>query len=66
VATVRHGESNHIVQNIIFDAGFNDLNIFPMGVDKVFISNTLQLEVMCVINSARDFLNCVLWKVDVI
>jgi len=69
VATVHHGDSIPILQNRIMDAGFNDLNIFPMGADKVFISTTQQLEVMSVINGAGEFFNMLfvnfnLWNKD--
>jgi len=41
VVTVFNGEAIQVVQNIIEDFGFTDLDIIPMGVDKVFISSYL-------------------------
>lgn len=57
MVTVRDRESITIMQNRIMDVGFNDLNIFTIGGDKVFISTTQQLEVMYVINGAKEFFN---------
>ena len=39
VASVVNGEVISVVQNRIEDAGFTDLDIIPIGVDKVFIQS---------------------------
>jgi hypothetical protein len=37
VATVINGEAIPVVQNRITDAGFNNVEVIPMGADKVFV-----------------------------
>jgi len=37
IGTVRNGEAIPVIQNIVEDAGFRDVDIIPLGADKVFI-----------------------------
>lgn len=57
LATVRDGNSIPLTQHRIWDAGFDILNLIPLGADKVFISSTQDIGVMSVINGALDFFN---------
>ena len=56
VATVHNGESIPIIQTRIMDARFEDLNIIPMGVDKVFVSSLSNLDVQAAVTGAKEFL----------
>jgi hypothetical protein len=69
VATVNNGEAIPVVQNRISDAGFGDLDIIPMGADKVFIRRTEGGDAMDIVGGAAEFFNLVLsnltrWEKD--
>jgi hypothetical protein len=49
VATVLNIEAISVIHTHIFDAGFDDLDIIPLGADKVFICSLLA--------EAKDFFN---------
>ncbi|MCH79282.1 cysteine-rich receptor-like protein kinase [Trifolium medium] len=55
VATVINGEAIPIIQNRIMDAGFNELAIIPLGADKVFVRTSSEMDVVSILNGARDF-----------
>ncbi|MCI22325.1 sulfate transporter, partial [Trifolium medium] len=55
VATVLNGESVPLVQQRIEDGGFLDLVLTPLGADKVVLHIRTAEDVMCTINSARQF-----------
>jgi hypothetical protein len=59
VATVNNGEAIPVVQNRISDAGFGDLDIIPMGADKVFIRRTEGGDAMDIVGGAEEFFNLV-------
>ncbi|MCI81520.1 sulfate transporter, partial [Trifolium medium] len=46
VATVVNGEAVPLVQERIKDVGFNNLEIIPLGADKVFIRSLSEGDVM--------------------
>ena len=45
-----------MVQNRLKDADFTDLDIIPMGADRVFIQSLSDVEVMQTIEVASEFL----------
>jgi hypothetical protein len=55
VATVVNGESIPDVQNRIADAGFSDIEIMPMGADKVLIRSSFDVHVHTIIKDAKEF-----------
>ncbi|GAU12294.1 hypothetical protein TSUD_142030 [Trifolium subterraneum] len=55
VATVTKGEAIPVVQQRVADAGFNDLEIIPMGADKVFVRSLVETDVATVFEGAKDF-----------
>ncbi|MCI33980.1 sulfate transporter, partial [Trifolium medium] len=71
VATIINGEVVPVVHNRITDAGFNDLDIIPMGADKVLVQSLSGSDVASVMESAREFFsllfsNWVRWDNDVV
>ncbi|GAU30969.1 hypothetical protein TSUD_63800 [Trifolium subterraneum] len=59
VATVLNGEAIPVVQNRITDAGFKDVDIIPMGADKVFVRSSEGVDVMSIVSSANEFFRLV-------
>ena len=55
VASMINGESIPGVQNRIADAGFVDIEITPMGADRVMIRSLSEVDVYSSINEAKDF-----------
>lgn len=55
LASVRNGEVIPVNQTRIEDAGFKDLDVIPLGVDRVFIRSTSDVEVSSILVVARDF-----------
>jgi len=55
VATVINGEAISLVQQRIKDIGFKDLDIIPMGADKVFIHSLSEEAVISIIDRANHF-----------
>jgi len=53
--TVINGEAIPVIHNRIEDAGFGDLDVCPLGTDRVFLSSTSGKEVSSIIESAQDF-----------
>jgi len=71
IASVLYGESILVIQTQIEDAGFDDLNIIPLGADKVYIQCVSNTNVLSVFADAQDFYNLffskpVRWNQDVI
>ena len=52
-----NGEAIPVIQTHIEDAGFDVLDIIPVGVDKVFIWSLSKSDVMAVFAEAHDFFN---------
>jgi hypothetical protein len=48
-----------MVRNRIADAGFTDVDVIHLGADKVFIRSTAGLDVMSMMESAREFFNLI-------
>ncbi|GAU17134.1 hypothetical protein TSUD_106330 [Trifolium subterraneum] len=70
VATVINGEAIPVVQSRITDAGFNNVEIIPMGADKVFVRSSEGVDVMSIVSSAEElfklvFSNWMRWDKDV-
>lgn len=60
-----------MVQNRIEDAGFEDINIIPLGTDRVFIHSSSNTEVSTIIEGAHEFFahfftNTVRWDKKVV
>jgi len=62
VASVLYGESILVIQNRIADAGFEDIDIIPLGADKVFIRCISNCDVMKTVTEAHDFFNLLFTK----
>ncbi|PNX71513.1 putative sulfate transporter, partial [Trifolium pratense] len=70
VATILTGEAVPVVQNRLYDAGFGDLAIIPVGADKVFIRSLEGVDVLSIMNGAKEFFKLVFshwirWDQDV-
>jgi hypothetical protein len=57
VATVSNGESIPLLQHRIFGAGFESLNLIPMGADKVMVKASGIDEVKSILSGAAEFFN---------
>lgn len=71
VVTILNGEVIPVVQSRVYDAGFEDLDIVPLGVDKAFIHSMSNQDVMSVLTEAKDFfnlffLNHIKWNKDMV
>jgi len=54
-ANVVNGEAITVVQNRVEDAGFADLDVIPMGADRVFLRSNSERETFSMIEGAKDF-----------
>ena len=71
LATVVRGEAITLVQNPVEDVGFVDLDIIPMGADRVFLQSTSEKETLVVLEEAKEFFdllfsNIVQWDKEVV
>ncbi|MCI59800.1 DUF4283 domain protein, partial [Trifolium medium] len=57
VASVVNGEAVSVVQNRVKDAGFHELDILPLGADKVFVRSVSGIDVATVVGNAKEFFN---------
>ena len=69
VAIVSNGESIPVLQQRILDVGFKNLNIIPMGADKVLLKASGIAEVNSILSGAAEFFNSffsstIPWKKD--
>jgi len=55
VDTVINREAILLVQSRIEDAGFKDIDIIPLGEDKVFIHSLSKTGVMKIVGDAKEF-----------
>lgn len=55
VGTVINGEAIPMVQNRNEDAGFTDLELIPLGADKVFIRSVSGLDALVTLKEAAEF-----------
>jgi len=55
VGTVINGESMSLIQSRVEDVGFNDINIIPLGVDKVFIHSLSGMDVSDTVWKEKQF-----------
>ncbi|MCI42579.1 sulfate transporter, partial [Trifolium medium] len=55
VATIINGEAVPLVQQRVVYAGFNNLDIIPLGADKVFVRSLTTEDVMAIIDGAAQF-----------
>jgi len=63
VASVINGEAITLVQNRIEDVGFTDLDIIPMGADRIFIRSLFAGDVLQNIEVESEFFNLILANV---
>jgi hypothetical protein len=71
VATVLNGEEIPVIQRKIFDAGFEKLDIIPLGADKVLLRMEDDGDVRSVFNGASEFfeiffVNPIKWKKELV
>jgi hypothetical protein len=57
IATVLNGEALPVIQTRIAHAGFDDLDIIPLGADRVYIRCFSDSDAMKMIDEAREFFN---------
>lgn len=55
VVMVLNGEAIPVVQRRIFDAGFDSLDLIPMGADKVLVRSSDNREVSSILSEASEF-----------
>jgi hypothetical protein len=55
IGTVINGESIALIQNRVEDAGFKDIDIIPLGADKVFIHSLSEVCASDIIGEAKQF-----------
>ena len=71
LVSVLNGEAIPVLQRRIFDAGFENLDIIPMGADKVLLRTDDDSDVNIMLSEASEFFNNffskpVKWKKDVV
>jgi len=57
VLTMLNGEVIPVLQRRIYDAGFETINIIPLGADKVFLRSTDDGDVSNILSEAANFFN---------
>lgn len=55
LANVIHGEAIRVIQLRIEDAGFSDIDVIPLGADRVFIHSASGVYVSAILEGAKDF-----------
>ena len=70
IGTVIDGASIPLIQGKVEDAGFKDIDIIPLGVDKVFVHSMSGVDVSLIVKEAKQFFdmifsNMVGWKQEV-
>jgi hypothetical protein len=68
---MNNGEAITIIQNCVEDAGFVNLDVIPMGADRIFLKSTSDKNTLSVLEEAKDFFyllfnNNVRWDKDVV
>jgi len=59
IGTVLDGESIPLIQCRVEDAGFKDIDIIPLGADKVFIHSLSGADIVNIVNEARHFFDLI-------
>ena len=59
VVTVRNGESIPIVQKRVEDAGFKEIDIIPLGVDKVFVQSLSAVSASEIVRETKQFFDII-------
>ena len=59
IGTVTKGTAVPIIQNRVEDAGFKDIDIIPLGAEKVFVHSLLGANVAEVVKEARSFFDLI-------
>ena len=55
IGTVLNGEAIPVIQNRVEDVGFRDVDIIPLGADKVFIHSLSEVDIMQTVADAKQF-----------
>lgn len=55
VGTVLNGESIRIIQNRVEDVGFKDVDIIPLGADRVFLHSLSDVHIADIVGEAKPF-----------
>jgi hypothetical protein len=55
VASISNGEVISVVRNRIADVGFTNVEIIHLGADKVFVRSLAGLDVVPMLENAREF-----------
>jgi hypothetical protein len=59
VGTVINGDSIPLIQKRVEDAGFQDIDIIPLGAEKVFIHSLFGHNVSSIVGKAKEFFNLI-------
>lgn len=59
IGTVVDGASIPLIQNRVEDAGFKDIDIIPLGADKVFVHSLSSTNVSDIVGEAKQFFNLI-------
>jgi len=59
IGTVTDGASIPLIQNRVEDAGFKDIDIIPLGADKVFVQSLSGIDVLEVVHEAKQFFDMI-------
>jgi hypothetical protein len=55
IGTVMNGEAIPIIQSRVEDVGFRDVDIIPLGADKVFLHSLSEVDIMQIVVEAKQF-----------
>jgi len=59
VGMVLHGESIPIIQKRVEDAGFKDIELIPLGADKVFVQSLSAVSASEIVREAKQFFDLI-------
>lgn len=59
LVTVVNGEAITLIQNRVEDAGFVNLDIIPLGADRVFLKSTSNKETLSILEEAKEFFDLI-------
>lgn len=59
IGTMIDGAPIPLIQNKVVDAGFKDIDIIPLGADKVFVHSMNDINVSDVVQSAKQFFDMI-------
>ena len=59
IGTVIDGTTIPLIQNRVEDAGFKDIDIIPLGADKVFVHSLSNIDMSEVVHEAKQFFDLI-------